>query len=126
MKIVIETIPHLTHRYQTCGDWYRDKEGNLQIKVSQEIGDEYALLVALHELVEVALCEKRGITTDQVDAFDKAFEAARVEGNEDEPGDDPNAPYRKEHFFATSIERLMSAELGVDWKEYDEKIMSLP
>jgi hypothetical protein len=85
----------------------------------------YEQLVALHELVEVLLCKKRGITQKSVDAFDKAFEKARKPGNVDEPGDDPKAPYRKEHFFSTNVERLMAAELGVDWNKYDDEVESL-
>ena len=125
MKIVIETIPHKEQRYDTCGDWYRDKEGTLRIKVSQEIGDKAAALVAVHELVEVLLCEDRGITQIAVDKFDVEFEDERKPGNTDEPGDDPKAPYRKEHFFATNIERLLGAELGVDWAMYDAAINDL-
>lgn len=90
---------------------------------------DYEALVALHELVEVLLCKKRGITTEQVDVFDKQFEADRahgMHGPDDEPGDDPAAPYKREHFFATNIEALMSSELGVDWSEYEEKINELP
>lgn len=37
----------------------------------------------------------------------------------------PNAPYRKEHFFATSLERLFSAELDVDWQEYERFVDAL-
>jgi hypothetical protein len=126
MKIIIETIPHKSQQYPTVGDWRRDAEGNLRIFVSEEIGDKYALLVAIHELIEVSLCEDRGITVEEVDAFDKAFENNRAKGNVDEPGDDPKAPYRKEHFFATSLERLMAAELGVDWQKYDDAVNALP
>ena len=122
MKIIIETIPHKEQAYPTVGDWRRAADGTLRIRVSEEIGDQHALLVAVHELVEVALCEARGITVEAVDAFDKAFEAARPEGNLAEPGNDPTAPYRKEHFFATSIERLLAAELGVDWQKYDDAV----
>ena len=85
----------------------------------------YELLVALHELVEVNLCKHRGVTEADVDAFDKSFEKNRKPGNEDEPGDDPKAPYRKEHFFATNIEALMSAELKVDWAKYEKEINAL-
>lgn len=126
MNINIQTIPHDQHRYPTCGDWWLDEQGNLQIRVSDMGNTDYEALVALHELVEVLLCKKRGITTEQVDAFDKTFESNRAEGNNDEPGDDPAAPYRKEHFFATNIEALMSSELGVDWKTYEAKINELP
>lgn len=125
MKIVIETVPHKSHRYATCGDWFRDQEGTLHIKVSEEIGETAAFLVALHELIEHKLCEKRGITQNTVDCFDVQFEDERKPGNTDEPGDDPKAPYRKEHFFATSIERLVAAELGVDWTMYDAAINDL-
>lgn len=125
MKIVIETVPHKSQRYDTVGDWFRDPEGTLHIKVSEEIGDKAASLVALHELIEVLLCEDRGVTQIAVDKFDVEFEDEREPGNNDEPGDDPNAPYYKEHFFATSIERLMAAELNVDWKLYDDAINEL-
>ena len=125
MKIIIETIPHKSQPYSTCGDWRRDADGTLHIKVSQEIGDKFALLVALHELIEVTLCEEHGISCMEVDAFDKAYERTRPENDDSEPGDHPEAPYRKEHFFATSVERLMATELGVDWFEYSDKINQL-
>ena len=84
--------------------------------------EDYEFLVAVHELIEQYLCKKRNIKEPDISAFDIEFEKNRQPGNEDEPGDDPSAPYRKEHFFATSIERLIAAELGVDWQEYDKKI----
>jgi hypothetical protein len=43
----------------------------------------------------------------------------------DEPGDDPRAPYYKEHFFATNIERMIAHEMGIDWNEYSQKVESL-
>lgn len=125
MNITIKTIPHDKQRYPTCGDWWFDKSGDLQLRISDMGNPEYESLVALHELVEVMLCKKRGITAEQVDAFDMAFEKAREEGNDDEPGDDPKAPYRKEHFFATNIECLMAGELGVDFKEYEAAVNAL-
>lgn len=126
MKIVIETIPHASQPYPTCGDWRRDEDGTLRIKVSEEIGDDSAILVALHELVEVVLCEKRGITAEAVDKFDKAYEKTRPEGDDSEPGDSPDAPYQMEHFFATNIERLMAQQMGVDWMDHDRRILDLP
>ena len=74
MNINIQTIPHDQHRYPTCGDWLLDESGNLQIRVSDMGNTDYEALVALHELVEVLLCKKRGITTEQVDVFDKQYE----------------------------------------------------
>ena len=87
--------------------------------------DDYHMLVFLHEMVEAHLTKVRGITEKSISNFDIEFEKKRQDGNVDEPGDDPNAPYRKEHFFATSVERLLAAELGVDWKEYDDAVNSL-
>jgi len=126
VKIIIETIPHDQHRYSTVGDWHKDPDGTLRVKVSDMGNDKYALLVGLHEVIEQALCNERGITDEQVTAFDNKFEVEREDGEHtdmDEAGDDPRAPYRKEHFFATNIERLLAAELGVDWKQYDKTVM---
>jgi hypothetical protein len=128
MKIIIETIPHNEQRYETVGDWYVSKDGAWNVKVSKMGNWKYELLVAVHELIEYALCKDRGITDAVVSKFDKQFERERAVGiheQDEEPGDSPIAPYRKEHFFATNLERLLSAELGVKWFEYDKKVMSL-
>lgn len=125
VKIIIETIPHSAQRYDTCGDWLFDEEGNLTIKVSDLDDWRYEALVGLHEAIEALLCRDRQINEEDVTNFDLEFESRRQEGNIDEPGDDANAPYRKEHFFATSIERLLAAELNVDWPSYDAAVNSL-
>ena len=124
MNINVKTIPHKEQRYDTVGDYW-DDENDTEIRVSEEIGDDYAFLVAIHEFVEQYLCKKRGITEESITKFDEKFESLRIEGNMDEPGDDVNAPYAKEHCFATGIERLMCAELGINWKDYDNKCYSL-
>jgi hypothetical protein len=125
MKIQLRTIPHSEQRYETVGDWENLPDGSLRISVSDMGNDDYAFLVAIHELVEVWLCNKRGITDEAVSAFDIEYEKNRPEGDESEPGDHPDAPYRKEHFFATNIERMIALELGVDWGKYDKAVMSL-
>ena len=125
MKIQLRTIPHSEQRYETVGDWENLPEGSLRISVSDMGNDDYAFLVAIHELVEVWLCNRRGITDEAVSAFDIEYEKNRPEGDESEPGDHPDAPYRKEHFFATNIERMIALELGVDWAQYDKAVMSL-
>lgn len=125
MKIQLRTIPHSEQRYETCGDWENLPEGSLRISVSDMGNDDYAFLVAIHELVEVWLCNKRGITDEAVSAFDIEYEKNRPEGDESEPGNHPDAPYRKEHFFATNIERIIAAELGIDWATYNKAVMSL-
>ena len=126
MKITIETIPHDQQRYPTVGDWLFEKNGDLVIRVS-DLGDwRYNALVGLHELVEVLKCKNDGVTQEEVDRFDMAYEKIRPEGDDSEPGDSPISPYRKQHCLATGIERIMAAELGVDWKIYDDAVMSLP
>lgn len=125
MNITIKTIPHDQHRYPTVGDWWFTPEGDLEIRVSA-MGDwRHEALVAVHELAEVLLCKERGITEEAVTQFDIMFEANRQPGDDSEAGDDPRAPYRWEHFFATNVERLLADQLNVDWQEYDEKVGSL-
>jgi hypothetical protein len=94
----------------------------LEVRVSDMGNEDYEFLIAIHELIEEHLTRKRGISEAAITAFDVAFEAARTADSTDEPGDSPNAPYRNEHIFATSIERLIAAELGVDWLSYSNKI----
>lgn len=125
MKIIIETILHQDQRYNTCGDWYYEPDGTLRIKVSNFEDKRLSKLVAIHELVEVLTCELNGVTQQQVDDFDKMYEANRAVGDESEPGDDSDAPYRKEHCLATGIERILAVEWGVDWNDYETQLGEL-
>lgn len=125
MKIEMITIPHDAQRYDTCGDWEIGKDGSISISVSDMGNEDYALLVALHELVEVWFCRKRGISQKSVDDFDIAYENARKDGDISEPGDSTKAPYFLEHRFATKIERQVAAQLGVNWEEYDNAVNDL-
>ena len=126
MKIMAETVPFSEIPNAQCGDWRRGPDGTLHIRVAREMGDDSARLVILHEIVEQVLCEKRGIPCAVVDAFDSAFEARRQPGDDSEDGDAPDCPYKKEHFTATNFERLMAAEMGLDWAEHDKRILKLP
>jgi hypothetical protein len=111
--IDIKFIPAEDQRYATLGDWWHNGE-TLYIRSSGE-GDE-AFLIAFHELIEAYLCHKRGITGDAVDVHDFRFEEEREagkHGEEDEPGDHPDAPYLREHRFAMVLEHLFAYELGL-------------
>lgn len=125
MKITIETIPHAQQRYKTVGDWEFDSDGNLSIKVSKLSSWRLEALVALHELVEVILCKHHGIPQALVDDFDIEFEKNRQPGDNSEPGDDPHAPYRCEHCSATGFERILAAQLDVNWADYGEEVDAL-
>lgn len=121
----IKTIRHGEQRYPTAGDYWLDSEGTEQVRVSDAGNPDYEFLVAVHELIELWLCEKRGIPEPLIRAFDEEFERNRKEGNADEPGNDPRAPYHKEHLFATFIEQEIAGQIGIDWNEYDKALNSL-
>ncbi len=131
MQITIETIQHENQRYNTCGDWVFVEPNHLRIRVS-ELGDwRKEMAVAVHELVEAALCHADGISSIEVDAFDMAYEKARVASptfGKDlaEPGDDPAAPHHRQHCFATAVERMLIAALGVPWAEHTDAVETLP
>jgi hypothetical protein len=126
MKIIIESIPHETQRYTTVGDWFYDPDGTLHIKVSSLSDPRREFLVGIHEAIECELCRQEGVTQEVVDKFDMEYEKNRAENNEDEPGDDPSAPYHVQHCTATGIERILAAALGVDWKPYEQELTDLP
>jgi hypothetical protein len=119
--IHIESISYVHQRYETLGDYYDDEKGT-QIKVTDMGAEDYEFLIALHEMVEQYLCKNRGIREEDITKFDKMFEAERdaEKWTTEEPGDDPRAPYKKEHFFSTNIERLMAEQLGVNWQIYEK------
>ena len=124
LQIHIKTIPHDEQRYDTTGDYWQDDK-TTEFRITAQDNPDYEFLVALHELVEWYLTQKRGIRIEEIDAFDMGFEKEREKGlHEDweEPGDDANAPYRKEHRFASIVEQLVCHELGIDWQEYEESL----
>ena len=126
LHITIREIPHREQSYSTVGNWTQLPNGTWLILVSN-MGDwRYALLVAVHELCEMALCVHRGITDAAVTQFDLDFEARRAPGNLDEPGHDPAAPYQREHIFAESVERQLAEQLDVQWDTYDHKVAEMP
>lgn len=141
MRLVIEVVSHEDQRYETCGDWqfipgtWKNKEGvevqntiiggTLKVTVSDTKNWKHAVLVGIHEFVEAVLCLNDGVSEQSVTNFDLEYEARRPAGDNSEPGDSPLAPYRKQHFIATTIERQLAVALGVDWNEYEQALYSL-
>ncbi len=120
MRISIKTIPHIMQRYDTVGDWEQISSTDLlSIQVSDLGNWRYEAAVAIHELVEALGCRDKGITSEQVDAFDNAYDG------DGEPGDDPRAPYHEQHEFATMIERQIIDMFGLDWEQYDAAVSAL-
>lgn len=112
-QITIRTIPASAGRYAAAGcdwagDWYEGSDGNLIIEVSDAVPVNERWLVAFHEMIEAELCLRQGVTEQMVDEFDFAFKG------DGEPGDDPKAPYRKQHRVATLLEELMAREFGIE------------
>lgn len=147
MNYRIFTIPHQNQKYETVGDYYTMKEAKAfkahavgvnplpaeladgedvrHIIVSEMENKDYEFLVALHEFVESYLVEKNGVSDEVITEFDKSFEAKRPEGNLDEPGDALDAPYRKEHRIATTLERTAAQLLKVNWIDYEKNVNAL-
>lgn len=142
----MRTIDHAEQRYPTTGDWWTEwtagvREFVLQVRVSS-VGDwRKEMLVAHHEITEALLCIEAGIDGGHVDAFDIEFEKARTTDfdastttfmfrgkqydADAEPGDSADAPYYKQHQIATGFERVMAAEMKVDWNLYEQANLDL-
>lgn len=124
LEIHFKVIPASEHRYPTCGDYWLDEDGVWQFRVSRMGNLFYEILVLIHELTEWAMCQVIGIREPEIKRFDEMFEAERAAGKwkDEEPGDDPRAPYRYQHQCATKVERLAAELFKVDWSAYDRAV----
>ncbi|MGO9062160.1 MAG: hypothetical protein ACLQU2_33070 [Candidatus Binataceae bacterium] len=114
MTVRVFLVAQKHQRYDTLGDWIWTETG-LDIRLSREFAEQdprYGALLLVHEFVEAMLCRSTGVSTGQVDAFDMSFKG------DGEPGDDPSAPYHRQHRAAEAAERALAAELGVNWRRY--------
>ena len=124
LLLKVELVNHGEQRYSTCGDWQIDTDGCICIKVSDTGFRIDALLVGIHEAVEAILCREHGVKEVDVTAFDVEFgKTHNLE--EEEPGEDPGAPYRREHATADVVERIVALEAGVVWRKYDDRVNAL-
>jgi hypothetical protein len=128
-EVHIKIIPNDDHRYCTIGDWWLDKRGNLQIRVSKFEDERHSMLIAIHELFEAYAASKNHIPEPEVTKFDLWFDEEEKKGNIpktlDEPGFHPSCPYNREHQYATAIEMVLATLLGCNWWEYDEAVRKL-
>lgn len=144
--IVLESIKHSEQEYATVGD-YLELDNEIRIVVSDMDDDKLEWLVAIHELCEVMLMKHAGIPLQASTDYDVAFEAARELGSESvengiqtkpgftfrgrwyspdaEPGDAPDCPYREQHNYATAVERMMCAAMGIPWAYYEARCNAL-
>lgn len=125
MKITIHSVPANRIRNEQCGDWWVFGSNQITVHVLEGLSPKAQLAVAIHELIEAWLCHKHRVTDEMVCRFDEQYEAERKEGKhkeDDEPGDDPRSPYRKEHMAATHVERAVCSAIGITWAEHNTNL----
>jgi hypothetical protein len=121
MDIHIKVIPESEQRAEVNGaDWFFDDKGDLQVRVSPMSDWRREVLLGIHEAVEAIMCRHNGVTQQQVDAFDLEYDKTHT--FDVNAGDEPAAPYVREHCLATAIERILCAELDVNWLQYDTEL----
>lgn len=146
-RIVIDSIPQNAQSYPTVGD-YAEKHDEIRIVVSDLEDEKLEWLIAIHELVEVMLMKHAGIPLQASTEYDVEFEKARSSNivldsmpdgttrvgfmfrgrwyaPDAEPGDAPDSPYREQHNYATAVERMLCAALGVPWSYYTARCNEL-
>jgi hypothetical protein len=117
-RIILEIKKPDEMRYKTVGDWYDglEREGTIFISAVDTGQKSYNAALLIHELIEYLLCERLGITTEDVDKWDFAHE------NSDDPGILDGCPYREPHISATIAEDVVLALFGANPYDYDKAI----
>lgn len=108
----------------TGADWWFSENGDLQVRVAKLSSEKRELLLAVHETLEAILCHFDGVTHEMVDVFDSEYD--RTHASDLNAGDDPLAPYARQHSFATATERMMAAYWNENWLEYDKELEAIP
>ena len=114
-QIKVTIRPAEVIRHNNIGDYYIDKEGARCFEIGDTSFDISNLLILVHELVEYILIDHAGIPISAVDKFDK-------ESKDDEPGDNPLAPYHEQHKTAMDVEKMICEKIGLDWDEHEKRI----
>jgi len=125
-KILIRFIDGEKQRYATPGDYTYDADADT-ITIFVSLMDDWRseLAVAVHELVESVACLADDVDFMEIDGFDVQFEKARMSGTvgeEDEPGDSVDAPYRIQHAAATFVEREVCSQLKLPWVKHEQTV----
>jgi hypothetical protein len=115
-------FPAAQMRYNTAGDWeVHEEKKHIHFSVTTaETGNwRYDALLQVHELIEAILCINNNVQEEDVSKFDMS---RTPDGPDGDCGDDPLAPYSKEHCFATAVERMLCAAMGVEWDDYSSRV----
>lgn len=97
-------------RYDDVGDYF----GNTIIAYDFK-DDVITNAIFIHEFIEYTLIKSAGITPELIDAFDTDDDTAEKYPKEYEL-------YEKFHEMANAIERRFIENLGLNWKEHEEKL----
>lgn len=99
-----------------------DVRERLEVRVAPMSDWRYEVALAFHEAFEGALCKQNGVTVQEVDEFDRAYDLAHPNQPDLNAGDEQTAPYRAEHNYATIVDRLFIGACGLNWKDYDDEL----
>lgn len=128
-EINIRFIDGKDQRYPTCGDYW-ETPYSYEFRITRQDNPDKNLLILLHEMIEYALCAKRGITEEVITNFDLEWNKKAESSTDwyaddiaDEPGNEPSAPYVKEHRIAENFERLFAEYMQIDWFEYNRNLI---
>jgi len=117
----VEKSEHcVDHACSKCGKLMGHTEW-LRVFVSPLSNWRHEVLLGLHEAFEAILCKHNGVSQAEVDAFDLEFD--KHHPDDVAAGDDPRAPYAREHCFATAAERIMAGAMGISWEKYDRELI---
>lgn len=120
LKIKLITDDIKDHRYKSIDDYFNPVTDGNEIAFTTYVGNmgntDYEFLVFMHAITEQYLCWKHKIKDEQITKFDMEHPEL------DDPGNNEEAPYHKEHMVGNDIEALLSVALGVDFPKYEEAI----
>ncbi len=115
MKITITGLPAEKMRYPGTHVDYFDRGKHTIIDVIEQSNPLHEYILTIGALVKYMLLKARGISLDDIEAWDKQNEGTLH-------GDDPQSPYFYEHQFSQIIEALVCNELGLKYHEYKASI----
>ena len=122
-EIFIKIIPHNQQRYNTAGDYFLEK-GVWQFRISEMKSIFYEVFVLFHELWEwFRVCIIKGIKEEDIAKFDIAWQGEKHIFSE--AGNDPKAPYHKEHLESTALEKFLVRKAKMKWSVYNKSFDKL-
>jgi hypothetical protein len=111
-SIHVAVVPQSEIRNNGVGDYFATSQyGDVHIYVADSLSPNEQVAVSVHEIIELLILEAAGIPISLVDQYDSDFEMTHGKTDE-EPGDQPDCPYRFAHVAATAVEDAVLAALG--------------